>query len=1246
MEKDNTPLKKRLNQLEEHIRTILSRLYHIETHLTNLNAFVKRVSPDPRLEFHALKPGKESPIQKPPKLKADVRSERPEVQRIKAGEPVRSHVVAATGPKQISIPQEIPLRSQKPLIEPKKEQKPSLSASEIVPYVLLFGFYLLLSATIYVATRLLIEWFQQGFFTSLNIFIYIYIMATLFVLSGYFVHRSLKKKQLSAYLIFPQSFIIVGIFGYFLSFILPISILSEQGPIKYLIWGIALGSLLIILILILKGIFYEFFIGESWLFIILLLFIPTILDLSFFGEYTNVLMTALFFIVISGAHILAMKGISFTPAVLTLISLSIMSFGNVFAQNVSLIIVLLVFAGFSVKWILNKDISFKSDFYENEMSQLIIFGISQILPNIGIYVLISRRMVLGLMTWELILSAMAIQCAYFVLLSSQKRKIGKIFDKTYVNFILNAIYINILLQLYLITSTYTPDLLPIEQVSYSAIWIVSLVGVMVVANKQISEIPVLLEALLLPVMILFNMFSTNIYFPLLFLLLSSLSLSWVQYKHKNTKEYTKSNMSEKDGIIIHQIVVTISLSMFLFMERTTMFASLEYFACIFLFQVAQFLTIKKRRENYEAKFPKFANNLVFITFGANMVQIFFGAVSEIYFAEDLTSPIFIFYTCAYFILSFMPIFGAKYLSKATNLMKISFQSLGLLLSQILFLINALILVEQEFALLFFLITLGHLLLAVFLPFMFPKSKEFRSFSVELLLLVLVDLWIIKGIFTITLPWLQFIEIALFVILGAITILFNISYYLHKSEKKTIRLFDQWANSKLLLAVLFVINIALTVIYRDALIYSILVISQIISLVFAILSIKIDHKNRKGTEDHYFIFCSVLSLVIIGVFTADLFPPPGFLFELIVILLFLFLLGVTFVIASNSLFEIACCLTLQYFITNYLLYSQKLESLQDIAQWVAISLYGISSLLFLYKTYKYNSNQKQNIFFSGINFLWALHFYGGNAENSLLLVMLYFMVIGKIVLENWNVDKSSSELPRSIKGNIVIHGVQLLINALAFSYLSYLMGFLPQAFWLQYGLFVIFFSMNSPLSTQSHFRNIITVISPLLIFGLYIIMRWEPSFVNFAFFFLSGIFVIISLMKSHHEYHENGNKSLLLGEIYFFMLLLSISCLITELSPDIKFGFIFTFVLVSFYLNTLYKIHLARGFQSLVVAGVGFSYVIYVIIKVGSPGFHYASLLFLLAGIGLILGSFIKYRSNLAEMKEASEDIEKDSEIVI
>ena len=66
---------------------------------------------------------------------------------------------------------------------------------------------------------------------------------------------------------------------------------------------------------------------------------------------------------------LAMKGISFTPAVLTLISLSIMSFGNVFTQNVSLIIVLLVFAGFSVKWILNKDISFKSDFYENEMSQ-------------------------------------------------------------------------------------------------------------------------------------------------------------------------------------------------------------------------------------------------------------------------------------------------------------------------------------------------------------------------------------------------------------------------------------------------------------------------------------------------------------------------------------------------------------------------------------------------------------------------------------------------------------------------------------------------------------------------------------------------------------------------------------------------------------------------------------------------------------------------------------------------------------
>jgi len=383
----------------------------------------------------------------------------------------------------------------------------------------------------------------------------------------------------------------------------------------------------------------------------------------------------------------------------------------------------------------------------------------------------------------------------------------------------------------------------------------------------------------------------------------------------------------------------------------------------------------------------------------------------------------------------------------------------------------------------------------------------------------------------------------------------------------------------------------------------------------------------------------MSLVIIGVFTADLFPPPGFLFELIVILLFLFLLGVTFVIASNSLFEVASCLTLQYFITNYLLHSQKLESLESVSQWVAIGLYGISSLLFLYKTYKFNSQQEQEIFFSGINFLWALHFYIGDTENSLLLLLLYLMVIGKIFLENWNLEKNQGDSSNRVnsQSNMVIHGVQLLINVVIFRYLAYVIGFLPQASWLQYGLFVIFFSMNSPLSTQSRFRNIITVISPLLILLLYIVMRWDLSFVNYGFFILSGIFVMISFMKTHHQYHENGNKSLLLGEIYFIMFLLSISCLLTDLSLDIKFGFIFTFVLVSFYLNTLYKIHLARGLQSLLVAGVGFSYIVYVIIAVGNPGFHYASLLFLLAGIGLILGSFIKYRSNLAEMKEISKD---------
>ena len=146
-----------------------------------------------------------------------------------------------------------------------------------------------------------------------------------------------------------------------------------------------------------------------------------------------------------------------------------------------------------------------------------------------------------------------------------------------------------------------------------------------------------------------------------------------------------------------------------------------------------------------------------------------------------------------------------------------------------------------------------------------------------------------------------------------------------------------------------------------------------------------------------------------------------------------------------------------------------------------------------------------------------------------------------------------------------------------------------------------------------------------------------DFANYFFFILSLCYAAIFLMNSHQKNKENKNNTLLLIEIYFIIILSTISCLLTEFSPEIKFGFIFVFILLTLYLNIIFKIHKARVFQILTIVLIGLSYVVYVVINAGSPGFQYASLLFLLVGIGLILSSFVKYRSNLEEMNKISND---------
>ena len=60
--------------------------------------------------------------------------------------------------------------------------------------------------------------------------------------------------------------------------------------------------------------------------------------------------------------------------------------------------------------------------------------------------------------------------------------------------------------------------------------------------------------------------------------------------------------------------------------------------------------------------------------------------------------------------------------------------------------------------------------------------------------------------------------------------------------------------------------------------------------------------------------------------------------------------------------------------EFIIQISDIESLEPVGRWVALGCYGISSLVFLHKGFKYYSKQNQEILFSEINLIWAAHFY--------------------------------------------------------------------------------------------------------------------------------------------------------------------------------------------------------------------------------------------------------------------------------
>ncbi|UYP44422.1 hypothetical protein NEF87_000707 [Candidatus Lokiarchaeum ossiferum] len=313
------------------------------------------------------------------------------------------------------------INDNKSVQQTKKSQRNTYNtpSDQKKPYLLLFFFYILLSVTIYISFLMLIRWLEEGFLTFLNIFIYIYILSAGFLIAGFYLINKYIKSQKSQLFIFPWSFIGLGVIGLSLAYILPTAVLSGDSVLNVIIWCLSIISLIFVFIILLIKYRNDFFIGEVFLSILILVLIPSFINNQFLGIYYQNLNTIFYAALIIVATGLALKKISLTPLVAVMISISILSFIGEFSEIISLNLSLIICVNIIFGRLLLKGYGDHYEFYKNSVVKFVLLIINQILPMAAYYFLVINIHHRDSSSIEIVVLFIILQAQFYIQIKEQ-----------------------------------------------------------------------------------------------------------------------------------------------------------------------------------------------------------------------------------------------------------------------------------------------------------------------------------------------------------------------------------------------------------------------------------------------------------------------------------------------------------------------------------------------------------------------------------------------------------------------------------------------------------------------------------------------------------------------------------------------------------------------------------------------------------------------------------------------------------
>ncbi len=127
----------------------------------------------------------------------------------------------------------------------------------------------------------------------------------------------------------------------------------------------------------------------------------------------------------------------------------------------------------------------------------------------------------------------------------------------------------------------------------------------------------------------------------------------------------------------------------------------------------------------------------------------------------------------------------------------------------------------------------------------------------------------------------------------------------------------------------------------------------------------------------------------------------------------------------------------------------------------------------------------------------------------------------------------------------------------------------------------------------------------------------------SFIFVSSVMTVI-LVLSYLLYRKTENEFHFVPALLISLITIAISGFLSPMDFELAFGLAFTLALVGVFFSTNLEIQTVQIISSITSGILGLIYILFIFLNVGSAGFQYGSLLFLLAGILLIVFSYVAY----------------------